>query len=337
MFTGDLMFKREYYVNMNCRIKGGIHMKFYNKIALSIVVVMSLGTASSVVVSKESVKVYASSTQLSDAKARVDHLSKSLHTNYLGIKNQGQWQEYIKELREVISTIPLEEEDEANNLIEFVNKAEALVQGLSRINQVEKSIETNYVGIKNVRQWGQYITLAEYDLSKVDKTEFLNEYEELVGRMEKCQRVIEGVEADFEREFSNALNLYYKAEASREVDDANIAYDEAKKLGTCAESDYLENECKMLLVRIGEIKISDDEKILQDEYRKLDIYIQDKGISIDGSGAENVKKEIKKIVSNSIEVEVRMTFKNLSNNEETYEVILSKGKEKMHPIVLIFS
>lgn len=279
---------------------------------------------------------HASSTKLSEAKAKTEHLSWSLHNNYLGIKNQGQWQSYIKEIRELIR-LSQDEGNEAKDLLVFLDKADALVQGLSRINQVEKSIETNFLGIKNARQWNYYIILAENDLLKVDKEEFLKEYNELVGRMEKCQRTIENIEADFETEYDEALKVYFKAEYSRKASDAYAAYEAAKKLGTCEESDYLENECKMLLVRIGEIKLSEDEQKLQEAYEKLDNYLQETGLSITTSGAESVKAEIQKIIDPSIGVQVNVEFIHPSNGEETYNVILSKGSYKMHPIVLVFS
>lgn len=310
--------------------------RFRDKFVAGLVVVVLSLTSGLNVVGHVSV-VHASSNSLSEAKARIDHLSWSLHNNYLGIKNQGQWQAYIKEIRRTLQSSPETGTQEVIDLLKFVDKAEALVQGLSRINQVEKSIQTNFLGIKNARQWNYYIILAEYDLLKVDKGEFNKEYNELLNRMEKCQITIEGIETRFQSDYDNALKVYFKAESSRSAEDAKKAYEAAKKLGTCEESDYLENECKMLLVRIGELKISSDETVLQNAYSKLDVYLQETGLSISGSGTESVKKEVQKIVGSSINVHVVVEFIHPRNGEETYQVILSKGNAKMHPVILIFS
>ncbi len=103
--------------------------------------------------------VHAESSALKDAKAKVDHLTYSLKNNYLGIKNQATWEIYIKEGRVLISKIPVSEKSEADSLTVQLDKCESLVNAVARINHVEKSLETNYHGIKNAKQWSNSLVV----------------------------------------------------------------------------------------------------------------------------------------------------------------------------------
>lgn len=133
---------------------------------------------------------------LGNARAKISHLTKSLKTNYLGLKNQGTWEIYIKQARDLINKIPSLEKKERDSLIVEVNKSEALVKGLSRINQVEKSMEINAKVMRNVPTWEQYLELAKIDLAKVDQNTFSSEYKQLIDRSNICQEVVNSIKAD---------------------------------------------------------------------------------------------------------------------------------------------
>lgn len=195
--------------------------------------------------------VYAESIALKNAKAKIDHLTTSLKTNYLGIKNQATWEKYIKQARELIKKINNDEKNEKSILNTRVNKSESLVKALARINQIEKSMTPksqggygNYIGIKNVPTWNEYIRLAKIDLARVDQDIFKKQYDELINRMEQVSTIIKGIEVKFESEYDRIVELYNDAINSNDIKKAAIALQEAQNLETCDKSDALEKEIK---------------------------------------------------------------------------------------------
>ncbi|WP_442881360.1 CAP domain-containing protein [Clostridium sp.] len=189
-----------------------------------------------------------------DARAKIDHLTYSLKKNYLGIKNQATWEIYIKEGKSLISKIPSSERSQRDALTAELNRAEALVKAVARINQVEKSMLPksqggygNYIGIKNAETWRGYLNLAKTDLEKVDKSVFGNQYSELVSRMNKASDVVKRVEDQFNVEYNKVLNMFKDAKAANDKELAKKALVEAEKLGTCAKSDALERDIKSFI------------------------------------------------------------------------------------------
>lgn len=211
--------------------------------------VMTVGAVAGAVNGIEDIKIVnaAESKALKDAKAKISHLTWSLKNNYLGIKNQGTWELYVKQARDLIDKISSSEKKQADALTDEVNRDSAMIQGLARINKVEKSIETNYNGIKNSRQWREYLELAEIDLAKVNKVEFKKQYAELVERKSVCTKIVDKIEADFKIEYNAAVVKYYDALKSRNLTQAKEALEVAKTLGTCDESDRLEEDCQTLI------------------------------------------------------------------------------------------
>lgn len=221
-----------------------------NKKAVGIALagVMSIASVSGVVNSMNTVVVNAAESKaLKDAKAKISHLTYSLKNNYLGIKNQGQWEIYVKEARVLIAKIPKAEAAIAKELTEEVDRDASMIQGLARINKVEKSMETNFHGIKNAKQWNEYLTLAVTDLSKVDQKVFEKQYEELVQRLDVCAKEVATIEEQFNIEYKFALSLYEEAVSKNDLAKAQAALVAAEKLGTCDESDKLEENCKKLI------------------------------------------------------------------------------------------
>ena len=214
--------------------------------------------------------VYAESSALKSAKAKVDHLTYSLKNNYLGIKNQATWEIYIKEGRVLISKIPSSEKAEASKLTTQLDKCESLVKAVARINHVEKSLETNYHGIKNAKQWREYLEFAKIDLEKVDKAVFMSQYKELIDRMNKAEAVVKGIEDQFKKEYNAAYSLYEDAKKEMSLTKANKALEMAEALGTCDESDNLEKIINDLIVEINNNAIANGSQALKDAKAKID-------------------------------------------------------------------
>lgn len=200
--------------------------------------------------------VQAASNELKNTQNKVDHLVWSIKNNYLGLKNQAQWEEYVKEFRTLIKSIPNNENLEKIELSAKVDKIESLVKAIARINHVEKSIETNYHGIKNAKQWNEYITLAEEDLEKIDKKVFLEEYDALIERKNVCKTIIEEIEKEFYKEYTPALEKYIYARENMLLKEAREALELALPLGSCDESDLLKEKAQRLINEIETVNIT---------------------------------------------------------------------------------
>ncbi|MEG0387803.1 MAG: hypothetical protein RR582_05675, partial [Niameybacter sp.] len=201
--------------------------------------------------------LYNMSSELADAKAKISHLTKSLKTNYLGIKNQGQWEVYVNEARNLIAKIPLSEGETALELTTEVDKDMELINALARINKVEKSYEVNFRGIKNAKQWREYLNLASKSLKLVDQGVFANQYGELISRMNLVSGGVKKIEDDFKKEIEAATKLYEKAKELMKIEDVNKALLVAEKLGSCEESETLKTKIKELkgLIEKGNIDV----------------------------------------------------------------------------------
>ncbi|KMT23341.1 Ig-like domain-containing protein [Clostridium cylindrosporum] len=114
---------------------------------------------------------------------KIEHLRSSLKKNYLGLKNVGQWQKYIKEARALNAKLP--NGSTKTKYAERINTAEALVNAAARVNQLEFSMDKNAHVMANVPQWGEYVDLAIEDLEKVDINQYEAQYNSLVDRLEK--------------------------------------------------------------------------------------------------------------------------------------------------------
>ena len=112
----------------------------------------------------------------------VEHLRKSLKNNYLGIKNVGQWQSYIKTSRNLNNKLP--NGSSKNKYNERINTSEALVNAVAHISHLEASMDKNAHIMKNVPQWEGYIESASKSLDKVDLSQFENQYNNLKERLE---------------------------------------------------------------------------------------------------------------------------------------------------------
>lgn len=244
-----------------------------NVIASFLAGTMILGTVSYVNLTSESTKiVFAESKALSNAKAKISHLTTSIKTNYLGIKNQVDWQRYIKEARELIKKIPNAESKQKNTLTIEVDKAESLVNSVARINQVEKSIINNYNGIKNAETWNEYLNLAKVDLEKVDKTVFKKQYDELVGRMNKADAIVKSIENDFQIKYDAVVKSFNEAKKDNDKEKAKTILEEAKKLGTCFRSDSLEFNINRFINGKESINFN---KYTEDNNKRYDMYYPD--------------------------------------------------------------
>lgn len=311
-------------------------MKLRKKFLVS-VIALSLGAVPVINSSRLEVVTIAqaSSKYLSESKAKVNHLNWSLHNNYLGIKNQGQWQEYIKGIRSSIKNIPSSEKSQANTLTASVNKAESLVNGLSRINQVEKSMESNTPRIGNVRQWNNYLTLGKQDLDKVDKGEFSKEIDKLTTRLNICENKVTSIVNEYNVKFDKVSALYKNAKSLRDKEEAAKAYNEAKNLSTCEESNMLVYKCKLLLADLGEITLTKDEDSLRNAYTILQ-EILSYGFDVMNTNESTIEEVIKHEVGNDVSVKVTKVLENPDKGEVVFDIVLSKGDVALYPISVVF-
>lgn len=231
--------------------------KFKNKIiSSSLVGVMFLGTISGVVISQDKkVKVvYADSKAAQNARAKITHLTNSLKGSYLGIKNQATWEGYIKEAKTFIANMPKSENSLKITLTTEVDRYQALVNALARINQVEKSTAPkdkggygNYLGIKNAETWNEYLRLAKIDLGKVDQNIFKDQYEELVNRMNSISVLVQDIESDYLVKYNEVKTLFNEAKMNYDSSKAEEALRAANNLGSCNRTTALVKELMVYL------------------------------------------------------------------------------------------
>ncbi|MEG0372194.1 MAG: hypothetical protein RR645_07865, partial [Clostridium sp.] len=250
------------------------------------------------------------SKELQLVKKKIEHLTYSLKNNYLGIKNQGQWERYITDTRKVIDTMPRKEGIKAREFSIELDRAQELVNAVARINQVEKSMETNFHGVKNANRWGEYLDLARKSLIMVDQKIYMGPHDSLQMRKETCQRVVDSVIESFNKDYKEAEKKYDNANFTMNIDDAIKALKAAEALGTCEKSDSLEDRCKNLISRIqsGDIEINNLEveagtfddntrnqvlsikvnyKITDVDYlKKIGYNVEFKGTKLDGVNAD---------------------------------------------------
>lgn len=231
-------------------------VKFKKKaIAILLTSTMLIGAINEVVLTTKDMKlVYAETKALSDAKAKISHLTKSIKGNYLGLKNQATWQLYIAEARKLIKKIPNSEKAQKDALTTEINRDEALVNALSRINHVEKSTTSkekggygNYLGIKNTKTWNDYLRLAKIDLEKVDQNIFKNQYDELMDRMKTIEILIKGIEDAYLVEYNKVKALFDEAKKDNDLERVKETLKLSQTLGSCDQTNEIVLEMKDFL------------------------------------------------------------------------------------------
>ncbi|MEF9953291.1 MAG: hypothetical protein RR840_06730 [Clostridium sp.] len=192
-------------------------MKKKKLISASLAGVMAVSAVSGVVGSVEERDVSAASANklVHDVNAKIEHITYSLKKNYLGLKNVGQWQAYLKEANTLNAKLP--KGSSRDRYQARINRAEALVNASARVNKVEQSMEVNAHTIKNVPQWSQYIVLAKEDLGKVDLNVFKPQYNELLERVAERNQKIEDIKTT-----DNKLKLLNKE--GEKVSGINYGY-----------------------------------------------------------------------------------------------------------------
>lgn len=114
------------------------------------------------------------------AHKKIEHLRSSLKRNYLGLKNVGTWQQYVKEARSLTKKLP--NGSTKNKYTERINSAESLVNAAAKVNNLELSMQKNYPSVKNAETWAIYAIQAAEDLSKVT-TEYEDQVDKLLERL----------------------------------------------------------------------------------------------------------------------------------------------------------
>ena len=208
--------------------------------------VMAVGAVSGAISGATQVNVVNAATEsqaVKNAKAKINHLIWSINNNYAGLKNQAQWEAYVKEAKALIAKIPAGEKAQADALTKQVAGISDTIMAIARINQVEKSYATNYKGIKNAAQWREYLDLATEDLKSVDKSVFAAKYEELVERLNKASDDVAAIEDAHFAEIEKIEAKLEKAEKAGDVDALKELLDvDMKKLGSHISTDELRDK-----------------------------------------------------------------------------------------------
>lgn len=208
--------------------------------------VMAVGAVSGAVNAATQVNVVNAATEsqaVKNAKAKINHLIWSINNNYAGLKNQAQWEAYVKEAKALIAKIPAGEKAQADALTKQVAGISDTIMAIARINQVEKSYATNYKGIKNASQWREYLDLATEDLKSVDKSVFAAKYEELVERLNAASDDVAAIEEAHYAEIEKIEAKLEKAEKAGDVDALKELLEvDMKKLGSHESTDELRDK-----------------------------------------------------------------------------------------------
>lgn len=114
------------------------------------------------------------------AHKKIEHLRGSLKKNYLGLKNVGTWQQYVKEARALTKKLP--NGSTKNKYTERINSAESLVNAAAKVNHLEFSMQKNYPSVKNAETWAIYAVQAAEDLGKVT-IEYEDQVDKLLERL----------------------------------------------------------------------------------------------------------------------------------------------------------
>lgn len=199
--------------------------------------------------------IYASTQSfVTDAKAKIQHLTNSINNNYAGIKNQAQWEIYIGEAQVLINKIPYENKEDITKLSGQLDDLRKTVLSIARINQVEKSYEVNYHGIKNAAQWRKYLELAAEDMKAIDKNVFKAKFEELTKRYNEIESKVKLIEDEHNESLKKVQNLYEEAKKALDIKKAEKALEEANKLGTHETSSEIIEKIKNLITDINNHK-----------------------------------------------------------------------------------
>lgn len=181
----------------------------------------------------------AESVALKEARANVDHLIASINKNYAGLKNQATWELYVKTIRGLIAKIPSAEKAQADVLTKRTNGIADTVVAIGNINHVEKSMKPvseggygNHIGIKNAVTWREYLDVALGKMMSVDQGVFKEKYAELVSRYNAVDFAVEEIEYEHYEALAEVEDLYESAKETKNLETAQSALVEAKKLGT---------------------------------------------------------------------------------------------------------
>ncbi|MEG0129803.1 MAG: hypothetical protein RR539_09980 [Clostridium sp.] len=225
--------------------------------------VMTLTGAVGALSTVEVQSVQASTNNIKKLDAKISQVVSSLKKNYLGLKNVGQWQKYIKECKDLLAKIP--SGSTKNKYAETISKAEALINAAARVNQVEKSMSSNSHSMKNVDTWEQYVELAKKDLTKVDQKEFKKQIEELKERTAVKVLLMDKVKVAHFEAVKKVEAIVKEAEALVKTDKTKALekYKEARNAGEklsshSSKTNLLNNIGKGIVGVIGDAGIKGD-------------------------------------------------------------------------------
>lgn len=303
-------------------------------IGLTLVGALTLTGVSVYGSSIQDIKIAQAASSSVTVEEYIDLITRSLKSNYLGIKNIAQWKEYLREARHLNDQVSDSYRKSRNT--EILNKAEALMNAADRVNQVEKSMEVNSHVMKNTQQWEYYITTAKEDLKKVDLYEFKYQHSQLVTRAEEAEKEIENIKNKYYKVFDKVEEMYYEA-ADLEEKNSTEAFKQAKYVKSLAENLESHNTKDFLIKRIDKLIKSIDDN--DTNYTTQYIYNKDNISDLDSKKYSKVvidtydgyyNKRISKLRANVLEV--RSGTKLILDNCEIGKLIVTDNKNKIEVV-----
>ena len=158
------------------------------------------------------------------AQAKLDHLSYSLHNNYLGLKNQPTWEIYAKDAQNLINKLP--KGSARTTCQERLDRANAMILAAASVNHAEFSIQKNFPKADNANQWKAYTEKALANIKKVDegkeysdrtpilqsRIEKVNAFADLVLKLEDARQAKDAAAMDALKGEAADLMTYFRDE-----------------------------------------------------------------------------------------------------------------------------
>ncbi|MEF9951954.1 MAG: D-alanyl-D-alanine carboxypeptidase family protein [Clostridium sp.] len=135
----------------------------------------------------------AESKILYELRAKLEGLNSLLTVENLDMKNYNKWEKCLGEANGLIKNLPTIDRSEGEKLKVVINKSGDLIELISKINQLETSINNNSHTAQNLPQWEKYLGEIRLLHSKLDVDMFKNQHAYLLDRVNRCELIIEKI------------------------------------------------------------------------------------------------------------------------------------------------
>lgn len=166
---------------------------------------------------------YAASVAYNNFNAKLSHLESSLERNYLGSSNLPTFRKYLAEANELLAKVTSNSEKE--ELQARYNECEAIIITTEHIVNMERSMDINYRGMKNVAPFQDYVDKVNAAIPKINNKTIANKIAE---RSAAGSNIIQDIKVADSSEYKSANALL--AEAINSINEGKTS--EAKEKAT---------------------------------------------------------------------------------------------------------